>query len=87
VVGAGIENAAGVDVEKGIYPATIYLPNRKAASAIAGDGLNSFNVIPSGTFMVQQDFDVKYVFSNLAFVKYMLDMSPDEFSAVEMKFR
>ena len=33
VVGAGIENAAGVDVEKGIYPATIYLPNRKAASA------------------------------------------------------
>ncbi|MEO8172121.1 MAG: FtsX-like permease family protein [Sediminibacterium sp.] len=85
VVGAGIENAAGVDVEKGIYPATIYLPNRKATSAIADDGLNSFNVIPSGTFMVQQDFDNKYVFSNLAFVKYMLDMAPDEFSAVEMK--
>jgi lipoprotein-releasing system permease protein len=42
-------------------------------------------VIPSGTFMVQQDFDNKYVFSNLAFVKYMLDMSPDEFSAIEMK--
>jgi lipoprotein-releasing system permease protein len=85
VVGAGIENAAGVEVEKGTYPATIYLPNRKAASAIADDGLNSFNVIPSGTFMVQQDFDNKYVFSNLAFVKYMLDMLPDEFSAVEMK--
>ncbi|MES2373151.1 MAG: FtsX-like permease family protein [Bacteroidota bacterium] len=85
VVGSGIENAAGVDVEKGIYPATIYMPNRKATSAIADDGLNSFNVIPSGTFKVQQDFDNKYVFSNLAFVKYMLDMSPDEFSAVEMK--
>ncbi|MDB5209683.1 MAG: lipoprotein releasing system transrane protein LolC [Sediminibacterium sp.] len=85
VVGAGIENAAGVDVEKELYPATIYLPNRNAARLISDDGLNSFSVIPSGTFMVQQDFDNKYVFSNLAFVKYMLSMGDDEFSAVEMK--
>ncbi len=85
VVGAGIENAAGVDVEKELYPATIYLPNRNAARLISDDGLNSFSVIPSGTFMVQQDFDNKYVFSNLAFVKYMLSMADDEFSAVEMK--
>lgn len=85
VVGAGIENAAGVNVEKGVDRATIYLPNRNAAKLIADNGLNSFNVIPSGTFKVQQDFDNKYVFSNLAFVKYMLDMGADEYSAVEMK--
>ncbi|MCW3088439.1 MAG: lipoprotein releasing system transrane protein LolC [Sediminibacterium sp.] len=84
VVGAGIENAAGVDVEKG-YPVTIFLPNREASKLTASDGLNAYNVIPSGTFMVQQDFDIKYVFTNLAFVKYMLGMSPDEFSAIEMK--
>jgi lipoprotein-releasing system permease protein len=85
IVGAGIENAAGVDVEKGLYPATIYLPNRQAARLIADDGLNAFSVKPVGTFMVQQDFDNKYVFSNLAFVKYMLNMATDEYSAVEMK--
>ena len=85
VVGAGIENAAGVDVEKGLYPATIYLPNRQATRLIADDGLNAFNVKPVGTFMVQQDFDNKYVFSNLAFVKYMLNMATDEYSGVEMK--
>lgn len=84
VVGAGIENAAGVDVAKG-FPLTIFLPNRKASRLTAEDGLNSYNVTPSGTFMVQQEFDNKYVFSNLAFVKYMLSMTEDEYSAIEMK--
>ncbi len=85
VVGAGIENAAGIDVEKSIYPATLYMPNRRAARLIADDGLNSFSIQAAGTFMVQQDFDNRYVFTNLGFVKYMLDMDADEFSAVEMK--
>jgi lipoprotein-releasing system permease protein len=84
VVGAGIENAAGVDVDKR-YPLTLFLPNRQAAKLTSADGLNAYNVTPSGTFMVQQDFDNKYVFSNLAFVKYMLSMDADEYSAIEMK--
>lgn len=85
VVGAGIENAAGLDVERPLYGATIYMPNRDAARLTADDGLNAFNVLPSGTFKVQQDFDNSYVFSNLGFVKYMLGMQADEFSAIEMK--
>jgi lipoprotein-releasing system permease protein len=85
VVGAGIENAAGLSVEKGLYPATIYLPNRQASKLISDDGLNAFSVTPVGTFAVQQDFDNKYVFSNLAFVKYMLGMTANEFSAIEIK--
>ncbi len=84
VVGAGIENAAGVSIEKG-YPLTIYLPNRQASKLSSSDGLNAFNVIPSGTFLLQQDFDDKYVFSNVGFVKYMLNMDADEFSAIELK--
>ncbi len=84
VVGAGIENAAGIDVDRQ-YPVTIYLPNKQAAKLTANDGLNSYNVIPTGTFMVQQEFDNKYAFSNLAFVKYMLSMADDEFSAIEVK--
>lgn len=85
VVGAGIENAAGVDVEKQRFPATIYLPNPQAKRLTAEDGLNAFSATPAGTFMVQQDFDNKYVFTNLAFVKYMLGMAPDEYSALELK--
>jgi len=84
VVGAGIENAAGVNVDKG-YPVIIFLPNRQAARLSSVDGLNSYNVTPAGTFKVQQDFDDKYVFSNLGFVKYMLSMGADEYNAIEMK--
>jgi lipoprotein-releasing system permease protein len=85
IVGSGIENAAGVETEKGLYPATLYLPNREAKRLTADDGLNAFSVHPAGTFSVQQDFDNQYVFTNLAFVKYMLGMQPDEYSALEMK--
>ena len=84
VVGAGIENAAGIDINRQ-YPVAIYLPNKKAARLTASDGLNASNLTPSGTFSVQQEFDIKYAFTNLAFVKYMLDMGPDEYSAVEIK--
>src|SRR6202000_947638 len=83
--GAGIENAVGVDVERALSPVTLYLPNKKAANFNSTEGLNSYNVTPSGTFMVQQDFDNKYVFTNLPFLKYMLDMKPDECSSIEIK--
>ncbi len=33
---------------------------------------------------MQQDFDNKYVITNIGFVKYMLDLKPNEYSAVEV---
>jgi lipoprotein-releasing system permease protein len=86
-LGIGIENAIAADVEKGIYPVTLYMPNRQAQMNIGNlaDALNSFNALPTSTFMVQQEFDSKYVFTNIDFVKYMLAMSPNECSALELK--
>jgi lipoprotein-releasing system permease protein len=85
VMGAGIENAAGVDIYRGITPTILYMPNQNAASLNSSDGLNSYIVKPTGTFVIQQDFDNKYAFTNLAFLKYMLNMSDDEYSAIEIK--
>jgi len=85
VVGAGIENASHIDVVKSLFPVTLYLPNRKSSSLNSIEAMNAYNVMPVGTFLVQQDFDNKYVFSNLPFLKYMLDMKADEYSAVEIK--
>jgi lipoprotein-releasing system permease protein len=61
------------------------MPNQNAANLSATDGLNSYVVKPTGTFVIQQDFDNKYAFTNLAFLKYMLNMSEDEYSAIEIK--
>jgi len=85
VVGEGIEIAAGLEVEKFRYPAVVYLPNKQADRLSTEEGLHSFSVVPVGTFAVQQEFDNKYVFTNLPFLQYMLSMQPDEYSALEMR--
>lgn len=85
VLGVGIENAVMADISsQPVMPLTLYMPNRQAKFS-SMDGLNVYNAVPAGTFMVQQDFDNKYVFSNLAFLKYMLNMGPDEYSSIELQ--
>jgi lipoprotein-releasing system permease protein len=83
VMGGGIENAAGINTEQVLEAATLYFPNRNG-NLLTGDGLNSFSVIPSGAFIVQQEFDNKYAFTNLAFVQYMLGLKSNEYSAIEI---
>jgi lipoprotein-releasing system permease protein len=83
VMGGGIENAAGINTEQVLEAATLYFPNRNG-NLLTGNGLNSFSVIPSGAFIVQQEFDNKYAFTNLAFVQYMLGLKSNEYSAIEI---
>jgi len=84
VMGAGIENAVGADVTKGGFPLTLYTPN-KGASFDAVDGMFSFNVAAKGVFAVQQEFDNKFVFTNIDFLRYMLSMTPNQVSGIEIK--
>ena len=46
--------------------------------------LSADNINTSGTLIIQQDFDNKYVITNLAFVKRMLQLGPDEYGGVEI---
>jgi lipoprotein-releasing system permease protein len=84
VLGAGIENAVGVEPGVNMTPLTVYLPNLQAAGFSGLDALNSYNANVSASFMLQQDFDNKYAITNIGFVKYMLNLKPDEYSAVEL---
>jgi lipoprotein-releasing system permease protein len=67
-----------------ITPLTVYLPNLKATHFSGLDALNAYNANVSGSFLLQQDFDNKYAVTNIGFVKYMLDLEPDQFSAIEV---
>lgn len=85
VLGAGIENAVGVRADRNIKPLTLYMPRK--GSADLSDPLQSLSeelVNTSGSFVIQQDFDNKYVLSNLAFVKKMLALNDSEYGAVEL---
>jgi lipoprotein-releasing system permease protein len=84
VLGAGIENAVGAVAGMNLTPLTVYLPNLKATNFSGLDALNSYNVNESGSFVLQQDFDNKYAITNEGFIKYMLDLAPNQFSSVEV---
>ncbi len=84
VSGSGIANAVGADPQSPFNNLVIYLPNRKAKSFNSLDAMHSYGVKPSGIFSVQQEFDDKYVFTNLAFVQYMLDLEPNQYTGIEV---
>ncbi len=84
IAGVGIANAVGVEPGMSLSPLTVYLPNFKATNFSGLDALNSYNANVSGSFALQQDFDNKYAITNIDFVKYMLDLNPNQFSAVEV---
>lgn len=86
VLGSGIENAVGVQSDRSIVPLTIYLPKRGINLNVTDpmQSLSADNINTAGTFAIQQDFDNKYVITNLAFIKRMLNLKKDEFGGVEI---
>jgi lipoprotein-releasing system permease protein len=86
VLGAGVENALGIQSDREILPVTAYVFRRGSAVELANplQSLSSANMAPMGSFLIQQDFDNKYVLTNLAFIKMMLQWAPDEYSGAEI---
>ncbi len=85
VLGSGIENAIGVEADKSVLPLNVFLPKKHLSNS--GDILSSLsegNAYPSGSFAIQQDFDNKYVLTNIDFVKQQMEFAPDEYSALEI---
>jgi lipoprotein-releasing system permease protein len=87
VVGGGIENAVNIYLGEDAYTLpTLYLPNKNALSFTnLNDAFLSYNVLPTGVFNIQQEFDNKYVFTNLRFMQFMLDMDSTQYSYAELK--
>jgi lipoprotein-releasing system permease protein len=85
VLGAGIENAVAVQSDRNIFPLTVYLPRKGEVDlsdpirSLATDTVNT-----AGTFVIQQDFDNKYVLTNLGFVKNMLGLEAGTYGAAEI---
>lgn len=85
VLGSGIENAIGVESDKNLYPVTVFLPKKTQGSNVnPSSALSEGNATTSGSFAIQQDFDNKYVITNIDFVKQQMNYAPDEYSALEI---
>jgi lipoprotein-releasing system permease protein len=86
ILGAGVENALGVESDRAILPLALYLPKKGLNVDMADplQSLSSGNIVTSGAFAIQQDFDNNYLITNLDFVKRMLNLGPDEYGAAEI---
>ena len=86
VLGSGVENALNLLSDRAITPLTVYLPKRGvAAGSDPLAGISTVNIQPRGAFAIQQDFDNKYVLTNLAVLKEMTGIKEDEYTTAEIK--
>lgn len=85
IVGAGIENALGILTDRSTEAITIYVPNRKATVHTDPlEALQSRNAGASGSFVLQQEFDNTYAFTNLDFMRSLLQLTSNQYSAIEI---
>lgn len=88
VLGVGIENALSLLSDRSLTPVTAYLPKKGiAASDNPMDAISTVNLQPVGSFSIQQDFDNKYVITNLSVLKQMLGLKANEYSSAEIKLK
>lgn len=86
VLGVGVENALALEAEKALLPLTAYLP-QKGETTDPLQSLAADNISTSGSFAIQEDFDNKYVITNIGFMQRMLHLQPDEYSAAEISLK
>jgi lipoprotein-releasing system permease protein len=88
ILGAGVENAIGVQTDRNLLALMIYLPKKSSSDLIDPlQNISEDSVNTSGTFVIQQDFDNKYAITNLGFVKRMLGLQPDQYGAIEISLK
>jgi lipoprotein-releasing system permease protein len=84
VMGIGIENAIGILADRSLFPITLYMPKQGVKSfSNPLEALSQGSITPSGSFAIQQEFDNKYLFTNIGFVKQYLNYGEDEYSGAE----
>lgn len=89
VAGSGIQNAASLSFDQSFAhaPITVILPKKNIANNDPLQSLSEGIVKAAGIFTIQQEFDDKYVITNIGFVKQQMGFADDEYSAVEIKLK
>lgn len=83
VMGAGVENAVGAEADKNFSALTVFLPRKHSGSDVLSS-ISEGNAYTAGTFAIQEEFDSKYVITNIGFVRQQMNLTADEISALEI---
>jgi lipoprotein-releasing system permease protein len=83
IIGLGIRNKLGINLEDPFASLTIYMPKNKESSPLENP-FRSRNLRPVGTFMIQQEYDNQYIITTLPVARELIG-NPDILSAWEIK--
>jgi lipoprotein-releasing system permease protein len=87
VLGYGIYDMLGIQLNDFATSVSVYIPKRsKTISIDPTEAFNNEQIIPSGAFSIQQDFDTKIVIVPLRFARKMLDYTT-EVTALEIDLK
>jgi len=85
LMGLGMRNKLGVDVDNLIMGLRVYMPKQKQTGPFE-QPFRSRTIQPTGTFVLQQEFDNQYVISSLEFTQGLMGKR-GEISALEMRLK
>lgn len=90
IVGLDIAYELGLDITNQFEPFTLYYPNPKVSSINAmnlSSAMNSVNLIPSGAFMIQQEFDSKYILVPTQAAQQLVGVNNQTYTHVDIKLK
>ncbi|MFK7809321.1 MAG: FtsX-like permease family protein [Saprospiraceae bacterium] len=82
VMGVVMRNNLSVNIEDEFASLNVYMAKRKKTAF--GQPFKKRILYPAGTFVIQQDFESRYVLASLGFVREILGY-PNELTALELK--
>lgn len=83
VAGLGIANKLGLNVYKSFQPVTAFAPKEQKGIGLSNPLREKF-FYPAAIFSIQQDFDSKYIVTDLEMVRELMD-NKKEISALEVR--
>ncbi|MFC0183515.1 lipoprotein-releasing system permease protein [Pseudarcicella hirudinis] len=76
VMGTGVYLTLGVNLEDFLTPVEVWFPKNTGSKTIdftSADAFSRLNILPSGIFAIEQEYDDNYVFVPLSFAKELFE--------------
>jgi lipoprotein-releasing system permease protein len=88
VVGYGIAQKLSLGLFDYNNPFEVFVPRPGSGTIESTDeAFNKTNLAPIGVYAISEDLDSKYVFADLGLVQNLLELKPNQISAIELKLK
>src|SRR4029079_19081238 len=85
ILGSGVEYALDIESDRALSPMTVYLfRNGVINPSDPESAVRSESLVSAGAFKIQEDFDTRYVITNLQFMQRMLGLDSNVYGAIEI---